>query len=370
MCESCNGADGMSRRALLAGVVGGAAGVLVARPALARPALPLQLPTVTVAPGLEIVTRDGWAQNRPPRGEIQVETDVRFLLVHHTAEPGNNYGPGDAPVLLQSMYDYHTSPAKGWPDIAYNFLIDQYGVVYEGRSGSLIQASIPDATGGSQGFSQLACFIGNLDVQAPTDEARDSMDRVLAYLADRHDVDVTPGATTDFISRGSNRYPSGAAVHTKTVAGHRDMSTTTCPGDFAYAMVEDNSFAARASAVRQASATTTTVPPPTTTTVTEPTTQATAAPAGDEAATPPDGGAAPAVTAKTDEDGSSLLSPAAGGAAALGAAAAVALLLRRSRGREVVRPTATECGVVESAPSPGDQELSYPGDDRREPPHG
>lgn len=91
MCESCNGADGMSRRALLAGVVGGAAGVLVARPALARPALPLQLPTVTVAPGLEIVTRDGWAQNRPPRGEIQVETDVRFLLVHHTAEPGNNW---------------------------------------------------------------------------------------------------------------------------------------------------------------------------------------------------------------------------------------------------------------------------------------
>lgn len=316
----------------------------------------------------QVQPREAWAAgSRTPRG-LLAEEDVRFLLVHHTQTPNGERGK-KVRARLRQVHDYHRSQ-KGWPDIAYNFLIDQYGVVYEGRSGSLIQASIPDATGGSQGFSQLACFIGNLDVQAPTDEARDSMDRVLAYLADRHDVDVTPGATTDFISRGSNRYPSGAAVHTKTVAGHRDMSTTTCPGDFAYAMVEDNSFAARASAVRQASATTTTVPPPTTTTVTEPTTQATAAPAGDEAATPPDGGAAPAVTAKTDEDGSSLLSPAAGGAAVLGAAAAVALLLRRSRGREVVRPTATECGVVESAPSPGDQELSYPGDDRREPPHG
>ena len=88
--------------------------------------------------------------------------------------------------------------------------------------------------------SQLACFIGNLDVQAPTAAARESMDRVLAYLADRHAVDITPGATTDFVSRGSNRYPPGVEVHTKTVAGHRDMSATTCPGAFAYAMVEDN----------------------------------------------------------------------------------------------------------------------------------
>lgn len=78
--------------------------------------MPLQLPTVTVARGLEIVTRDGWAENRPPRGVIQVETDVRFLLVHHTAEPGNDYGPGDAPGLLRSMYDFHTGYAKGWPE--------------------------------------------------------------------------------------------------------------------------------------------------------------------------------------------------------------------------------------------------------------
>lgn len=334
MCESCNGADGLSRRALLAGAVG-AAGILVARPALALPTMPLQLPTVTVAPGLDIVTRDGWAENRPPRGEIQVETDVRFLLVHHTAEPGNKYGPGDAPALLRSMYDYHTGSAKGWPDIAYNFLIDQFGVVFEGRSGSLTQASIPDATGGSQGFSQLACFIGNLDVQAPTDAARDSMDRVLAYLAERHGVDITPGATTDFVSRGSNRYASGAPVHTKTVAGHRDMSTTTCPGDFAYAMVEDNSFAARASAIRQASATTTTAPTTTTTstTITEPTTLATTPAGGDEAATPTGGDSHPPVDEESNSGRLSVPLIVAGGALVLGAAAAVTLFLRRSRER-------------------------------------
>jgi len=369
MCESCNGPQGLSRRALLAGAVGGAAGILVAKPALARPTLPVQLPMVTVAPGLDIVTRDGWATNRPPRGEIRVETDVRFLLVHHTAEPGNSYGPGEAPVLLRSMYDYHTGPAKGWPDIAYNFLIDQFGVVYEGRAGSLTQASIPDATGGSQGFSQLACFIGNLDVQAPTAEARDSMDRVLAYLADRHDVDIAPGATTDFVSRGSNRYPSGAAVHTKTVAGHRDMSTTTCPGDFAYAMVEDNSFAARASAIRQASATTTTMPPPTTTATTEPPAPATTPLSGDAGVAAPVG-EPPAAVPQTNENDSSLPFLAVGGALLLGATAAVPLLRRWSREREVVGAITIDDAAVASAPPRRRPESPYPTDDRREQPDG
>ncbi|HMT26644.1 MAG TPA: N-acetylmuramoyl-L-alanine amidase [Microthrixaceae bacterium] len=355
MCESCNAFEGLTRRSLLAGVVGGAAGLLVAKPVLAQPALLAQLPTVTVAPGLDIVTRDGWAENRPPRGKIGVETDVRFLLVHHTAEPGNDYGPGEAPGLLRGMYDFHTSAAKGWPDIAYNFLIDQFGVVYEGRFGSLTQASIPDATGGSQGFSQLACFIGDLNVQAPTDAARDSMDRVLAYLAERHGVDITPGTTTDFISRGSNRFGPGAPVHTKTVAGHRDMSTTTCPGDFAYVMVEDNSFAARASAIRQASAITTTTTAATTTSMTmvpmTPPTLATVPTAADRVATPSVGGVLPPVATYGKNNGPSVPLLAAGAALVVGGAAAVPLIRRWSRKRVNVRPVSAT-GSTSSAPTP------------------
>lgn len=349
MCESCNLADGLGRRAVLTGALG-VAGILVAKPALARPNRLLQHPSVTVAPGLNIVSRDSWAENRPPRGKIQVETDVRFLLVHHTAEPGNNYGAGDAPALLRSMYDYHTGSAKGWPDIAYNFLIDQFGVVYEGRSGSLTQASVPDATGGSQGFSQLACFIGNLDVRAPTDAARNSMDRVLAYLADRHGVDITPGATTDFVSRGSNRYPPGVTVHSKTVAGHRDMSLTTCPGSFAYAMVEDNSYATRASAIQRALVTTRTMPP--STKVAEPTTPATTPPTGHEAAAPPGDGLPPPVGAESTNDDSSLPFLAAGGALMLGAAAAAVPLLRRRPRESDAIPTPRATGGAAVVPAP------------------
>jgi hypothetical protein len=53
-------------------------------------------------------------------------------------------------------------------------------------------------------------------------------------LADRYAVDTRPGAKVSFTSRGSNRWPPGAEVTTGTIAGHRDMSLTACPGDVLY----------------------------------------------------------------------------------------------------------------------------------------
>lgn len=57
---------------------------------------------------------------------------------------------------------------------------------------------------------------------------------LLAALADTYLVETAPGSMTTFVSRGSNRWPVGTSVTTTTIAGHRDMSQTACPGDFAY----------------------------------------------------------------------------------------------------------------------------------------
>jgi hypothetical protein len=164
--------------------------------------------------------------------------DTRFLLVHHTAS-ANDYDPDDVPGLLRGFYRFHTGPDRRWPDVAYNFLVDRYGVVWEGRTGSLTGPVMADATGGSQGFAQLCCFVGNHQVEAPTREAQSSMTALLAALADTYAIETAPGATTTFVSRGSNRWPAGTTVTTTTIAGHRDMSLTTCPGDAAYELVRD-----------------------------------------------------------------------------------------------------------------------------------
>lgn len=180
--------------------------------------------------------RSDWAQGHGPTGTIQTE-DPRFLLVHHTASPGNDYAPEDVPALIRSMYWYHTGDDKGWPDVAYNFLVDQFGTIWEGRSGSLAGPVRGSATGGNQGFSQLCCFIGNLDAQDPSTPATGAMVELLAWLATERSIDVSSGATTTFTSLGSNKWPAGTAITTPTIAGHRDMSQTSCPGDRGYAFV-------------------------------------------------------------------------------------------------------------------------------------
>jgi hypothetical protein len=210
---------------------------------VAPPLLPVLGTPVSAAPpaealaGLAVHPRDDWADGRAATGPLRVEADgdVRFLLVHHSAS-SNGYDAADVPGLIRSFYAAHTG-GKGWPDVAYNFFVDRYGEIWEGRTGSLAAPVIADATGGNQGFSQLCCLIGDHGIEPPTAAALDSLGRLLAALADRYGIDTAPGATTTFISRGSNRWPEGETVTAGTIAGHRDMSRTECPGDACYRLI-------------------------------------------------------------------------------------------------------------------------------------
>lgn len=189
--------------------------------------------------GLDLRPRSTWSAGLGPVGPLSSEApgDVHLLLVHHSASP-NGYAQSEVPAILQGFFRYHTGPEKGWPDLAYNFLVDRFGVVWEGRTGSLDGPVKGDATGGSQGFSQICCFIGDHASEPPTDAARAAMAGVLASLADRYGVPTGPGVTTTFVSRGSNKLPAGQLVTLPTIAGHRQASETTCPGDAAFHWVE------------------------------------------------------------------------------------------------------------------------------------
>ncbi len=191
------------------------------------------IPAVEVLPGLAIYPRQAWGANLPPVGPIEAETP-QFLLVHHTAS-SNSYA--SAAALIQATYAFHTSPAKGWSDVCYEFFIGRDGDVWEGRAGSLTGPVVADATGGNQGFAQLICLLGDFTNQLPTPAATKSLVNVLAWLAGRYAIDIGPGSTTTFISRGSQRWAAGTHVTTPTIAGHRDMSYTACPGDALYPML-------------------------------------------------------------------------------------------------------------------------------------
>ena len=190
---------------------------------------------VTVMPGLSIRPRDMWGADLPPKAMPARET-TKFLLVHHTASP-NGYSA--ARDVIRSAYAFQTGPAKGWPDVCYGFFIGRDGDVWEGRAGALTRPVRADATGGNQGWAQLVCLLGDFTATVPTPAALSALARVLAWLAGRDLVSLADGATTTFVSRGSNRWPAGTVVTAPTIAAHRDMSYTACPGDALYPLMPE-----------------------------------------------------------------------------------------------------------------------------------
>jgi N-acetylmuramoyl-L-alanine amidase len=220
-----------SRRTLLftAGAVG-LAGLLAHQRVGAAPATE----PVLVAPDLQIRPRDAWGADLPT-GPTTAE-DSRFLLVHHSASPSNYR---DARAVIRDGYRFQTGPEKGWPDVCYQFFIGRHGDVWEGRFGSLNGPVVADATGGSQGFAQLVCFLGDFTSSIPTDAALNALVMVLEWLARRDGIAVDPDATATFVSRGSQRWRAGTTVTTPTISGHRDMSYTVCPGGPLYALLSE-----------------------------------------------------------------------------------------------------------------------------------
>lgn len=214
-----------SRRRVIAGGAAVAATTLLLGSGRSRRAGATVEP-VTVAPGLDILPRDAWGEDLPPTRAIADEDDVRVLLVHHTAS-SNSWS---AINTMRIAHQTHTRQ-KGWADVAYNVFVARDGTVYEGRAGSLVRPKVADATGGSQGFSQLVCLLGDYTHEMPTAEARASLVRVLAWMAERSQLDTRRGATCEFVSLGSNRYPAGTPVVSPTIAPHRQMTFTACPGD-------------------------------------------------------------------------------------------------------------------------------------------
>ena len=93
--------------------------------------------------------------------------------VHHSAS-GNGYAQADVPALIRSFYKYHTH-SLGWNDIAYNFLLDSFGTIWEGRYGGIDQPVRGAHTLGFNNSSTGFCVIGNLDTVQPTQPTLDSL---------------------------------------------------------------------------------------------------------------------------------------------------------------------------------------------------
>jgi hypothetical protein len=186
-----------------------------------------------------MVTRAEWGGDAcigPEPHELEFADRVQTIFVHHTNHGGNEngYSSNEVKELIAAICTYHVQVREFW-DIGYNFLIDKYGVIYEGRRGGVDSTVIGAHTGGFNSYSTGIGFIGDHGSFAPTPAAQEAFTRLAAWKLDVHHVD--PNATVTLESLESTLYPEGQMVTFRTVAGHRDAASTACPGNACYSLI-------------------------------------------------------------------------------------------------------------------------------------
>ncbi len=188
-----------------------------------------------------IVPRASWgADESIRRAPPQFAPQVRFSVVHHTAGR-NDYSRVEAAAIVKGIQLYHVK-GNGWNDIGYNFLVDRFGTVYEGRFGGADRNVIGAHAQGFNTGSVGVALLGTYGSTAPSSAAQEAIAQLLAWRLDLAHADPTAALT--FVSGGSNRFPSGVPVLLRGVSGHRDTGFTECPGSQLYSRL--NTLAAAA----------------------------------------------------------------------------------------------------------------------------
>jgi hypothetical protein len=177
-----------------------------------------------------IVTRAQWGANEALRKPGQVyDTSVLKLIVHHTGTPNS---VTDYPGLCRGILANETSGE--YIDIAYNWLIDPNGRIYEGRWARDYAAGAPH-TGESLGANVRGAhaiynnahtigvaLMGTYDTIDPPPAMVNALVTLLAWKCARWGIDP--------LARGLFRATNGVVENIFNICGHRDTSATDCPG--------------------------------------------------------------------------------------------------------------------------------------------
>jgi hypothetical protein len=198
-------------------------------------ALSMAEPLLDAGPGQPpIIARKSWARGMAPPSQAAGYGTIRLAFVHHTQTP-NGYGRAEVPAIIRGIFDYHRY-VRGFHDIAYNFLIDHFGRVWEGRGGGIDEAVVGAQAGGYNLESTGVAVIGSFQATPPPPAALRALEHLLAWKLSLHGVPAT-GRVSVVVNPHDAFYtpfPPGAHVSLPRIAGHRDGDSTDCPGDAFY----------------------------------------------------------------------------------------------------------------------------------------
>ncbi|HEX2071043.1 MAG TPA: N-acetylmuramoyl-L-alanine amidase [Thermoleophilaceae bacterium] len=188
-------------------------------------------------PQPEMVPRASWAGDDCPPRTGAVYGEVRAAYVHHTVNI-NDYSRAEAPQVVLGICRYHRN-TNGWNDVGYNFLVDRFGTLYEGRAGGVGAAVVGAQAEGFNSYSTGIANIGTFSDVPQSREALEAMARLIRWKLPLHGYPTNGTAVMQSAGGGTNRYSAGTTARVPRVLGHRDTNATECPGTALYSQLEE-----------------------------------------------------------------------------------------------------------------------------------
>ncbi|MCU1431957.1 MAG: hypothetical protein JWP95_1062, partial [Actinotalea sp.] len=192
----------------------------------------LAVPTA-VAPA--IITRGQWGA-APQVCAPDVASKLVGGVVHHTAGGSSYATVAQAMQQIRNDQAYHIN-GRGWCDLGYNFVVDKWGNIYEGRANSLTQPVIGVHAGGFNTTTVGVSMLGNFQEVGTSPAMIDAVGRIMGFRLAAYNVDPT-GIMSFYTSGGENSKFTNQTVQLPRIFAHRDVAYTTCPGQYGYAQMD------------------------------------------------------------------------------------------------------------------------------------
>ena len=154
-------------------------------------------------------------------------SNVKIAVVHHTGG-NNNYGPGDSAAIVRGLYGYATQTLK-YCDAHYNFFIDRYGQIFEGRYLSTWEPVRAAHTTGMNTASVGVALIGNFQTSAVPPAAVDALERAPRVEARTGTASTRPGSSTTRRSAAPTAGPPGRPTRCRTSSATVTRGAPTAP---------------------------------------------------------------------------------------------------------------------------------------------
>ncbi len=136
------------------------------------------------------------------RLETRNRTDA--VVIHHVGNTNKN-------INSAAIHRWHIE--NGWKGIGYHFVIRKNGTIERGRPLHTVGAHCYNQNEHTIGI----CVVGNFELARPTHEQFRAAERLIGAVCNLYDI----------------------APNEKTVFGHKDFNSTSCPGTYLYQWIPD-----------------------------------------------------------------------------------------------------------------------------------